>query len=588
MNRDGVYSSDGDALGVLAPTAPSAPDERGQASEAAPRRAPRLTVEHVCWAAVALIAAGLRLLSLDATPLGAIEGSRALGTWLAAQGRPPAGWGGSLTEALTALVFKVFGAGDAGARVVPALAAVALVLSFWMLRRRIGRAAALAAALLAALSPTLVADGRAAGGQSLGMALAVVFAALLLDCIERPEPERFVAPALLLAWGLGTDGTFVAGAGLALVWAALRLTWLRDADMPALWPALAQARDRLLRAAPIAAAGLLLACSRWGLGFARLRPAALAQWNAMFQPSRPGVPWHYAIDVGLGYELPLLILGVAGAVWAARERRPRCDPACGLLLTWAIGGGVLALFGAAHEPATLLPLVVALCLLGGIAADRGVRALAGERPRAVDLLIAVAIVLALVYTGLRAGAVDVPAYGGNAPSKLLVMLGPVLLLCFLAALYLRWEYLGNGALVPSAVVLGIAAIVWNLHGAASIAFLGGDEFITGVRTTREIVTLARLLEAQGGGIGDVDPPLQPDLGWYLRGTLASGGHGGAKLILSSSAVPAGYHAVSQPALVARVWSPHTLSGAGMVRWWLYRQPWGGADDKVARLVVEGR
>jgi len=588
MNRGGAHSSDGDALGVLTPTAAKSP----AAGEAAPApvqpRVLRLTVEHACWVAVALIAAALRLLSLDATPLGAIEGSHALGTWLATQGRPPAGWGGSLTEALTALVFKAFGAGDAGARVVPALAGMALVLSLWALRPHIGRMAALAAALLAVLSPTLVAEARAASGESLGMALAIIFAALLLDSLEKPEPKRFVALMILLTWGLGTDGTFVAGAGLALLWAALRLTWLRDADTPALRPALAQARDRLVRAAPIAAAGLLLACSRWGLGLARLRPAALAQWNAMFQPSRPNAPWHYAIDVAIGYELPLLILGVAGAIWAARAQRWRHHPVSGLLLIWTLGGTALALFGTARQPSTLLLLTVALCLLGGIAVDRGVRALLGQRPRAVDLLIAAAIVLALVYTGLRAGAVGVPSYSVGAPSRLLVVLGPVLLFCFLVALYLRWEYLGNGALMPSAVVLGIAAIVWNLHGASAVAFLRGDEFMTGVRTTREGVALARLLEAQGGGIGDVDSALQPDLGWYLRDTLASGGHGGAKLIPAAGGVPAGYRAASQPALVARAWSPHTLSGAGMVRWWLYRQAWGSADDKTARLVVEGR
>src|SRR5581483_10434901 len=148
-----VYRVGGAATGLTATVQPS-PSDNVDAARSAARFT--LTSEHLAWLFVLLLAAGFRLLSLSATPLGTTEGSHALGTWLAEQGRAPTGWSGSLTDALTAVVFKLFGAGDAGARVVPALAGVALVLAFWTWRGQIGRSAALLAALLAALSPVLV------------------------------------------------------------------------------------------------------------------------------------------------------------------------------------------------------------------------------------------------------------------------------------------------------------------------------------------------------------------------------------------------------------------------------------------------
>lgn len=550
-------------------------------------RGPRLRAEHLAWFAAALIAALLRLLALSATPLGASEGNHALGSWLAEQGHPPIGWAGSVTDALTALVFKLFGAGDAGARLVPALAGVVLVCSFWLLRPQLGRGAALIAALLAALSPLLVADARNAGGQALGMALAVVVAALLLRYLDEPRADTLVALAVTLAWGLGTDGVFIAGAGLALLWASLRIA-LGDAAARAAWLSARGQLPRLVRALPLVGAGLLLALSRYGLGFSRLRPAALAEWSALFTPTRPGAPWHYALDVAAGYELPLALLGLAGALWVLRSRSWRREPALQLLLVWLAGGALLALLAASRTPSALLLLFVPCCLFGGVALERAVRALGDAPVEGLDLLVGAAIAMAIIYSGLRFGSVDLTVYFGPPPSKLLVIIGPLLLLVFFAALYLRWEQVGEGALVPAAVVLLLTALAWNAHGAASVAFLRGDEFITGERTTQEGAALARLLVANGGGVADVDGSLLPPLGWYLRTTLRSGGHGGAKLIAANGEIPAGFHAVSIATLVARTWSPDVVSGGGMVRWWLYREAWGGTRDLSAQLVVEGR
>jgi uncharacterized protein (TIGR03663 family) len=60
----------------------------------------------------------------------------------------------------TALVYRLLGASDVSARVLPALAGVALVMSLHAFRRYLGRAGALAAAVLATFSPSLLFYGR--------------------------------------------------------------------------------------------------------------------------------------------------------------------------------------------------------------------------------------------------------------------------------------------------------------------------------------------------------------------------------------------------------------------------------------------
>lgn len=575
------------AVDDLALAAADEPDGPGELER--PRSGP--TVEHAAWLFVLLISGALRLLSLGAVPLNANEGARALQTWLVVQTRPPGTWPGGLADALTALVFKLFGAGDVSARVVPALAGVALVASFWLLRRHVDRGPALLAALLAAISPVMVASARSSDGQALGMTAAVILMALALDYLDAPRSGTLVAIMALAAWGLGTDAMFVAGAALLALWLALRGVWLGDAEVRRAWSAARADGGLLLRATPIATAGLLLAVSRYGLDISRtdrLRPAALAGWSAAFQPTRPGVPWHYVLDVAVGYEAPLAIAGACGVALALRHDRWRRRPILGLLLCWLAGGLLLDLAMASHTPSTLLIAFVPLCLLGGLAVDAGVRQVASGPVEGVDLLLAAGLTLAIVYSALRWAAVDVPVILAGGPSATSVIVGPLLIVAALALLYLRLGYAGPSALLPAGAVVGLFALVWSLHGAGALAFANGDEFLTGARTTRVGVTYARLLEQTSGGVGTVDSAALRPLAWYLRDTLASGGHGGSQLVAASAQTPAGFSDASQNALIARAWAPSSVSGAGMVRWWLYREAWGGTRDVDARLVVRGR
>jgi len=172
-----------------------------------------------------------------------------------------------------------------------------------------GRTPVLVAAFLSAISPVFVYDARTVGSQALGGALAVAVVAVVLSILARPRPRLLIVAATLVSFGLGTDAVFLGAVLLIGLWLVLRGFWQGSDDVRV---AMTAARDTgawLVSALPLVLAGLLLACSRFGTGFSRLRPAAAASWSLAFNPTRPGTPWHYLIDVIAGFALPATILG---------------------------------------------------------------------------------------------------------------------------------------------------------------------------------------------------------------------------------------------------------------------------------------
>jgi predicted membrane-bound mannosyltransferase len=322
--------------------------ERGGRHSVLPETA---TFEHALWLLLLAVAAALRLFSLEGVPLNEAEGTRALQSLGAAQLRSGGftAWPGGFTDAATAVIFKLFGAGDAAARVAPAIAGVLLIASFWLLRPYLGRGATFAAAVLATVSPVFVVAARTSGGQSLGAALAVLLTALVLRCIEQPSTRRVAVIVALAVFGLGTDAVYL-GLVLPLAgWLIARGVWARDPAVLAAWGRVCRWRIWLPSAAPLALAALLLVVSRFGFGFDRLQPAATAEWALAFKPLPYSPPWHYLFDVLIGYELPLLCLGLAGGWLVLRGRLWQDRPITGLLLVWLASGALLNVFMAARR-----------------------------------------------------------------------------------------------------------------------------------------------------------------------------------------------------------------------------------------------
>ncbi|HZQ35113.1 MAG TPA: glycosyltransferase family 39 protein [Dehalococcoidia bacterium] len=544
-----------------------------------------LTVEEALWLFVLAGAAALRLLSLDGVPLTQAEGTRALQSLGAAQLRSGgfSAWPGELTDAATAVIFKLFGAGDAAARVAPAIAGVLLVASFWLLRSYLGRGATFAAAVLATVSPVFVVAARSSGGQSLGAALAILLVALTLRCVERPTTRRVAVIAALAVFGLGTDALYLGLIVPFAGWLVARGAWAPDPAVLGAWARVRRWRIWLPSAAPLCLAALLLTVSRFGFGFERLQTGATADWALAFKALPQSPPWHYLFDVLVGYELPLLLIGAAGCWLVVRRRLWQRLPIAGLLVVWLVSGALLDLLMQARQPSTLLLTALPLALLGGLAVNHLVYSFVEGTPEAIDALFAVGLLAALTFCLISANlSAQLALFGDVGRIWFGLMLAAV---CLAGAIY-RARVDGAGTAVLSCAALGVAALVFNLHGAGSVAFGTGDEFLTGQRTTREGVALARLLVKNGGGVSTVtDDSLLP-LAWYLRDTVRSGGNAeNARLIPAGTKPPAGFAVSGNPATVSVRWAPRSWSSHGMVRWWVFREAWGPHDDVSVQLIV---
>ena len=138
----------------------------------------------------------LRLLRLDGWALDASEAARAYDAWVLFRGQPPVTGEavpdvGALLLLLEGIGFFLFGTTDVVARLVPALAGLAIVALPLALRRWVGGPAALGMAALAAISPTLVYASRVVSPEIVVAALALAAVACL---VRLGEPVSWTQP----------------------------------------------------------------------------------------------------------------------------------------------------------------------------------------------------------------------------------------------------------------------------------------------------------------------------------------------------------------------------------------------------------
>lgn len=134
-----------------------------------------ITPEKLFYAAAFILALTLRLLRLAHAPLTDPEADLALQALELARGSLDGALSGQPGYLLpTTILFAIFGAGNAAARLIPALAGAGLALTPALFRRELGSRVALAAAFGLALDPGLSALSR----QASGFTWAVLFGVL--------------------------------------------------------------------------------------------------------------------------------------------------------------------------------------------------------------------------------------------------------------------------------------------------------------------------------------------------------------------------------------------------------------------------
>jgi hypothetical protein len=586
-----------------------------------------LTLERLGYVAIGLLALALRLASLGVAPLGPAEASQTMAALDLAANRSalPAAGASPLLLNLHGLLFLLAQANESSARLLPALAGVALVLLAYGLRAELGRLGALGAALLLAISTTLVFWSRQAAGESLallaGMALVVGLAGW------RRSPGR--GWALWLAAALASLLLSAPiGYSLLLASAPLAAMALRPGSQPR--PA----------AAGLSVAGLafvlILLLGATGLFFQPGGLAAAADlpatWLAGFGGRSGAAATLTAAEsvLGLGLRLlwlePLtLALGLAGLAVGMRQELRRPDPApstvdrspftddrlpttdhrppflaVGLGL-WLVLALALLLLRAGRTPADLAVLMLPLALLGGLALARFAAYfdLGEHKAEGVALLVAGLIILASAAVWL---AQFTETWKGEPQPAFLVSAGAVLMI-LLALLGLYALFLGRRLALQVGLALALLALLLlSLRGMLLTNFnrdglrWGSLAAEIGASDGAELPrSLARLAAQRGVDLRDLPVAFLTAPGnetpsllrWYARGAAAgSPATDGADLVwlgLESDAPPgdstsarpsstaSGGAYSGQSFRLAQSWSPDGLAGRALLRWLLFGQ-----------------
>ncbi len=376
----------------------------------------RITREAALWCALALLAGALRLARLDA-PLTNAEAASALLALAALRGEPVVLPNPLLGNAQMA-TFALLGAGDAQARLLPALSSVALCLLPVASRASLGRWPALLMGALLALSPTAWFIARESGGAVLAWALAL--AAQLAWRDNRPWPAA-IAFGLLLA--AGKDA--LAPAAISLL--AALVAGASPAAMIRVWPA-------ALLGFLLAATGLLLRPSGLGDAF-----YGFTRWFA--PPPADALPL-FRLILGLLISEPLILLGAP----LAFVRRPTRDALA--WLTWVIGGAISVSAGLGLDAAALLPIVIGAAGLAAGVYD----ALVSEIAMRPSWMWGIAVVL-LAYASL--GAIQ---YAGQGRSEWLLTSPVAITLLVALAASLGWAS-ADYRLPLANVAFGVGALL---------------------------------------------------------------------------------------------------------------------------------
>jgi 4-amino-4-deoxy-L-arabinose transferase-like glycosyltransferase len=342
------------------------------------------TVEVALWALLLAISLGLRLLRLGAAPLDANEARGALAAWRLAsgQGAPTASDYSPLLFSGQWFTFLIFGAGDLGARLLPALAGTALVLTPALLRRQLGRLGTLAAGLLLALSPTALTLSRTASGDILAALGALLCAGAFwqLDSTSKDgtfSVHRPLSTVYLLPLGLTlvlVSSPLAYSALLALSAAFLLMLtepYVRD-RVQANWNAFRATPDlpRYTLGTLVGAFLLLSTAFAWNMGGLAAAAHLLPRWLDGFVRWSHSLSLNYPLLILCLYEPLILLTGGVGVILVARQEPASDKAAVRFMALWCIIALSLALIRPGHGPGDVLLVLAPLACLGGLTLDR--------------------------------------------------------------------------------------------------------------------------------------------------------------------------------------------------------------------------
>jgi len=556
----------------------------------------RLRAVWLLLAAVMLLAAVSRLADLDRRPLDPAEAETALSAARAASvGSPffePSGVGPGPAYTLpTGVLFQWLGTSVTGARLVPALAGILLVLLPGLLAGRLGWPLALAWSALLAISTTALVASRAADAAILaaaGVGLWLI-AALRQD---RGGAGWLAGIGLGLAVAAGHPlwmGVFGLGLTALLVWlSGLRRSDHQPFDLDLLWT-LRHRRVWLIGAGLLAAIILLGGLYLEGLAAVIGGPGAWLQ--GWLRPD--GLALLPALLLLPAYEPLLLVGGLLGWL-AARGSEARVVRLAGW---WALGALMAFLLYPARQPLDLIWLALPLALLTGYLIVGWLEALLGAASPLTILLLGgfLLTVSTFAYFQLEAATAGFGLATMDRQILLgygLAALGFSVVLVFLFGL--GWSWRETLLAVELAAIVSLLGL--NVSAAAGLELEQANvELWRPRRSTANLRLLESSITAtanayQGASIGlpvEVRGDASPEIAWALRHQrLAASSAEAARppvvLAPESSqppALPADY--LGQGFATVEGWAVAGQLPDDLVTWWLDRR---GASLQVRWIM----
>lgn len=547
----------------------------------------RITLEHIGYLIIALLAGILRFSDLGQAPLSPAEATQALPVWeLWQPGGVSAVPGSPAYFALSAIMSPVIGFSDGVMRLAPAFFGIALVLTPWFVRHRLGRLGALIAALLLTISPLHTITARTAGGQSVALFAGLMVFIAWLRYQEGGRPVWLAALAVALALGLTSAPLFFAILlALAVAWLAQRLigpALIRD-DQGQRAALIKPAGPTLRQSLAIGLTAFLLLATSFFLAARGLGSTAdlLAEWLGRFRFTSSSYVMTGPFAVLLRYETSLLLFGLPAAIWAAiREKN---FPA--FLVYWCLGALLLMLLQPGTMPNVLVLTLPGYLLVGRFANDVIDRA-SSPWWWAFGLVIFFAgavFYLNLVRYARLAGLQGVP----DPTYHLLIAFLAVMVVIVVLLLIISWDQAATtkgllSGLLALLVVFAWGSAWWLSREAANDTrerwiTSGTDADIRLMRETIEDLSWQASNSANGVALASaVD---SPTLRWYLRefdnATFAN------SLPPSTDSpvliTPLDYNPAIASSYVGAEYTfahPDTIHNLGRIdalRWWFFRQ-----------------
>jgi uncharacterized protein (TIGR03663 family) len=574
-----------------------------------------LTVETLLYGCIFVVAMGLRLWRLGATPLNNVEAQQALAALSLYQGETPVSDIYSpLLATFNLLGFLLMSPSDATARLIMTLAGSVLVFLPLLLRRQLGGKVALISAALLAISPTAVFLSRILNGEMLAAVGALMIVAGFFNWVDQGKQNWLLVTAtglaILLTAGPMSFSIIVIFVIIVLIrWSAFKALFQQGVGQ-APQPDDSRGLPPQLRHALLFLVAMLLILGTAGtlnLGGLGITSGLLNDWFSRFTfQSRADTSFN-AVFLLVIYEPLLIGAGLIGLAYALLSK----DLLRQSIAAWFLGMLVLDLLMAGRAPGTVILSLLPLVLLAAIALTALWESLArsGSWNNEGIILGAGLVIFGFAYIGLT-GWLERPCNAGDTVCQLAWLQSIAALVLFAVIVIFFWFINGvevalRGAALTG-IVLGILAMVsfgWRLNYGPLMNLV--YQPLAGVPAATDLVALRdTLLEESLLRTGDqhmLDVTVvgldSPALRWQLRdfkntrtvSTVNSDLAGTVAIITAPTETGEfnlGEAYVGQDFALNAFWSPVGLGAKDLINWLIYRElPLQPESDRVILWLI---